>query len=131
MIHTPLRLKIVPRASTRNRLIGERYIAVGLFDVAALGTVDYVVKFKAYKEGSAGARVTFTNVETGEYLYHDIKAAVSEPGVIDTLALESSIRQVARRLITIDNPLPPDMPLTFPDQWWTCDDPDVQLVRRI
>ena len=98
-------------------------------DVGALGTVDYVVKFKAYKEGTAGARVTFTNVETGEYLFHDIKATVTEPGVIDTLALESSIRQVARRLITIDNPLPADMPLTFPDEWWTCDDPDVQLVQ--
>lgn len=39
------------------------------------------------------------------------------------------MRQTARTLITIDNPLPRDSPVTFPEKWWTCSSPHVRLNR--
>lgn len=43
------------------------------------------------------------------------------------MQVEAPIRQVAKALITIDNPLPKDVEVHFPENWWTCDNPNVQL----
>ena len=37
------------------------------------------------------------------------------------------MRQTARSLITIDNPLPKDMAVTFPEKWWNCSSPHIRL----
>lgn len=42
--------------------------------------------------------------------------------------IEAPVRQTARHLITIDNPLPRDSPVTFPDKWWSCDNPHIRLL---
>jgi len=83
--------------------------------------------------------VRFTNARTGEYLYHELQVDVTAPGLMETLTFEAPVRQSARRFITIDNPLPPSMPVTFVGEddagasapgWWRCDDPHVRLTRH-
>jgi len=100
-------------------------------DLPAHGGFEYVVKCKAFKEGPCGARVTFTNPKTGEYLFHDVKVNVTPPGIMETIKLESHVRQVSHHLITIENPLPSNAEITFPpgDTWWTCDNPCIRLFR--
>ena len=73
-------------------------------DLVPSGTYEYVVKFKAFKEGACGARVTFTNPDTGEYLFHDLKVTVEEPNTLEVIKLEAPLRQTTRHLITVDNP---------------------------
>ena len=42
---------------------------------------------------------------------------------------EAPVRQTARRLITIENPLPGETAVTFPDDWWRCANPHVRLSK--
>merc|ERR1711988_1293232 len=103
-------------------------------DLVPSGTYEYVVKFKAFKEGLCGARITFTNLETKEYLFHDIKVTVEESNTLEVIKLEAPLRQTTRHLITVDNPLAASAPVTFSggDEeggWWTCPDPTVRLTR--
>jgi hydrocephalus-inducing protein len=101
-------------------------------DLPAGGTYDYVLKCRAYVEGSCGATVTFTNPESGEYVAHAVQLAVKAPGSMGTLTLEAAVRATAKHLITVDNPLPATAPVTFADgdsAWWSCADPCVRLVR--
>ena len=53
-----------------------------------------------------------------------VEVEVTEAGVVASFQLEAPVRQTARRLVTIDNPLPADAPVTFAegDGWWACDD---------
>jgi len=93
----------------------------------------YALKVKAFKEGApCGGTVTFTNPRTGEYMFHEVNVKVEVPTTTETIGLESALRQVARHLITVDNPLPRHAPVTFEggeDKWWSCADPCVRLVR--
>jgi hydrocephalus-inducing protein len=100
-------------------------------DLPAHGGFEYVLKCKAFKEGPCGAKVTFTNPKTGEYLFHEVKVNVTAPGIMETIKLESHVRQVSHHLITIENPLPPSSELTFApgDSWWSCDNPCIRLLR--
>ena len=103
-------------------------------DLVPSGTYEYVVKFKAFKEGACGARVTFTNPDTGEYLFHDLKVTVEEPNTLEVIKLEAPLRQTTRHLITVDNPLASSAAITFSggDEqggWWTCPDPTVRLTQ--
>ena len=41
--------------------------------------------------------------------------------------MEAPARQTTRRLITVDNPLPNDAKVTFPDKWWDCDNPNIRV----
>ena len=99
------------------------------FDVAGAETRNYVLRFYSYKVGTVTATATFTNPGSGEYITYEISVEVTEAGVVQTYNLEAPIRQTARRLITIDNPLPADAPVTFPETWWSCDDPHIRLSR--
>merc|ERR1711871_277589 len=82
-------------------------------DLVPSGTYEYVVKFKAFKEGLCGARITFTNLETKEYLFHDIKVTVDESNTLEVIKLEAPLRQTTRHLITVENPLAASAPVTF------------------
>lgn len=99
------------------------------FDVEAAETRAYVLRFFSYKVGKTVAVARFTNPASGEYLEHSVEVEVTPAGVISALNLEAPVRQTARRLITIENPLPKDVSVTFPEDWWRCDNPHVKLAR--
>ena len=99
------------------------------FDVDAGERRNYVLRFFSYKVGKTVAVARFTNPASGEYLEHSVEVEVTPAGVISALTLEAPVRQTARRLITIENPLPKDVSVTFPDDWWHCDNPHVKLAK--
>jgi hypothetical protein len=43
--------------------------------------------------------------------------------------MEAPVRQTARTLIMVDNPLPKDSPVTFAENWWSSTCPHVRLSR--
>ncbi|CAM9160937.1 unnamed protein product, partial [Discosporangium mesarthrocarpum] len=107
-------------------------------EVPPLATRDFALRFMAYKEGVTSARVTFTNDQTGEYLFHEIAIEATAPGIQETIELEGSVRRVTRHLITVANPLQPTAAITFPEEresegggggWWSSGSPHVRLTR--
>lgn len=56
-------------------------------------------------QGVTKARVRFVNDALGEYLFYDVTLTATEAGVLDTLALTAPVRQQARALVRIHNPL--------------------------
>ncbi|KAG5176525.1 hypothetical protein JKP88DRAFT_256749 [Tribonema minus] len=112
-------------------------------EVPPLGAKQYALRFVAYKEGVTTAQVTFTCPHTGEYQFHDLVITAGEPEVQETIAMEASVRNAARHVITIDNPLPPSAAITLgsvtapaaaaakaaaaPDAWWQCSNRCVRL----
>jgi len=99
------------------------------FDVAGAETRNYVLRFYSYKVGTVTATATFTNPSTNEFVVYEVSVEVTDAGIVQTYNLEAPIRQTARRLITIDNPLPADALVTFPDDWWSCNNPHVRLTK--
>uniref|UniRef100_A0A7S2QVW6 MSP domain-containing protein n=2 Tax=Triparma pacifica TaxID=91992 RepID=A0A7S2QVW6_9STRA len=96
-------------------------------DVPSMATREYPLRFFSYKEGSRAAIVKFTNVETGEYLFHEVAVEVGPAEVQDLFKLEAPVRQVAKRILSIDNPLGVDKEITFKEDWWKCDNEFVRL----
>jgi len=111
-------------ASTSTFLSGANQI-----DVPSNATRDYPLRFFSYKEGVRAAVLKFTNIESGEYLYHEIAVKVGEAGVQESYKIEAPIRQVAKKIITIDNPLGRDKTVTFKEDWWKCENDCVRLSR--
>ena len=77
-------------------------------------------------------RITFTNPTTGEYAFFELTAKTTMPEVLETVAIESPVRQTARYIITVENPLPRDMPIAMgslakPAEWWSCDCPYIKV----
>jgi hypothetical protein len=100
--------------------------------VPPLHTRDFNLKFYSYKEGVTTCKVTFTNEMTKEYISYQLQITALEPGVIENLKMEAPVRQCASKIITIQNPLPANEPVTFAegDAWYTCDNESVR-VRKI
>jgi hypothetical protein len=98
-------------------------------DVPSLASREYPLRFFSYKEGLRGAIVKFTNVSTGEYMFHEIGVQVGPAEVQDSVKLEAPCRQVAKKIITIDNPLGVNSPITFGENWWTCNNKNVKFTR--
>lgn len=76
--------------------------------------------------------ITFTNPVTGEYCFYELTAKTSMPEVLETISVESPVRQTARYIITVENPLPREVPVAMgsiakPAEWWSCDSPYVKL----
>ena len=98
-------------------------------DVPSMATRDFPLRFFSYKEGNRAALVKFTNVETGEYLFHEVAVEVGPSEVQELFKLEAPVRQVAKKILTIDNPLGADKGITFRDNFWKCDNEFVRLRR--
>ena len=96
-------------------------------DVPSMATRDYPLRFFSYKEGSRAAIIKFTNVQTGEYLFHEVGVEVGPAEVQELFKLEAPVRQVAKRILSIDNPLGADKEINFKDDWWKCDNEFVRL----
>ena len=94
----------------------------------------FPVRFVSYTEGTSKGTITFRNPDTGEYTFFEFTAKTTMPEVLETIAVESPVRQTARSIITVENPLPLDsgVPVTMgsvakPTEWWTCDSKFVRI----
>jgi hypothetical protein len=93
-------------------------------DVPPLLTREYKLNFYSYKEGMTNAKVIFKNEQTQEFLFYSIAFKSTPPGIISTLEMTTTVRQVCNREITITNPLA--TPVNFNA---TCNHPDVSLTH--
>ncbi|CAM9897256.1 unnamed protein product, partial [Choristocarpus tenellus] len=104
-------------------------------EVPPMATRDFALRFLAYKESTTSARVTFTNDQTGEYLFHELILEATAPATQASRTLKNFTSSVTRHLITVANPLPPTAAITFPNDgtdgkgWWSCGSPHVNLTR--
>jgi hydrocephalus-inducing protein len=78
--------------------------------------------------------ITFTNTTSGEYLYFDIIAKVNGIEMIDTIALESPVRQSSKRIFTLENPLSGATVMMGSgnpgtEDWWSCDSKAVRVKQ--
>ncbi|DAZ93738.1 TPA: hypothetical protein N0F65_007364 [Lagenidium giganteum] len=92
-------------------------------------TRNYNLKFFSYTEGSATARVRFTNPDNGEYLFYDLAVTVAEAAEVETLHFEAPVRQSLKKVITIENPFGPERSISFVDSanWWKCSSPAIRV----
>jgi hydrocephalus-inducing protein len=107
-------------------------IAANATEVMPKGTKEFPVRFISYMEGKSTGRITFTNPVSGEYTYYDVTATTTMGDVVETIAIESPVRQTARYVISIENPLPTNSPVTMvgaqgKPEWWSCDSAVVKI----
>ena len=88
----------------------------------------------SFNEGVSKARITFTNPITGEYAFYELTARSTMAEVLETVSLESSARQSARAVLTLENPLPATETVTMggggasgSSSYWSCDSPFVRI----
>jgi len=101
-------------------------IAANAVEIGPNGTKEFPIRYNSYMEGTSKATITFTNPSTGEYLFYNLVAKTTMADVLETVNIESPVRQSARYVITVENPLPADTVVTMgsiakPDEWWSCD----------
>eukprot|EP01038_Epipyxis_sp_PR26KG_P004323 gene4323-6124_t len=106
-------------------------IAANSTEIGPNGTKEFPLRFLSHVEGISKAIITFTNPITGEYAFYEITATTTSSQVLETFILESPVRQTARNIITIENPLPRDAIITMgsaskPAEWFTIDS---QVIR--
>ena len=110
----------------------DRFRGAQTLDVPANGLRTYKLSFFGLKEGeSFETKVTFTNPESGEYVFYNIKANVTAPIIMGKVKMNAPVRQTMQHVLSIENPLSMDKEVTFEEgTWWTCEDPCVR-VRRL
>lgn len=89
-------------------------------------------RFVSSVEGVSKGTITFTNKATGEFAYYRFVATTTAADVLETITMESPVRQTARYIITVENPLGPHVPVNMgtagaPHNWWTCDSKFVKI----
>ncbi len=98
-------------------------------DVPGDKTRTYKVSFYGYIPGTTKWKVTFTNKETGEYLYYLLTVNVGDVGMLDEFTLRTQVRTSTSKVITVANPLPPDVVIDFSgDSWWKCDHSNIRVL---
>jgi hydrocephalus-inducing protein len=107
-------------------------IVANATEVGPNGTKEFPVRFLSFMEGNSKARITFTNPESKEYCYYELNAKTLMGEVLETFNIEAPIRQTARLILPIENPLPPDVPIKMgsvqkPQEWWTCDSKYIRI----
>jgi len=112
------------------------FIAANAVEVAPHGVKDFQVRFNAYVEGTTKATVTFTNRSTGEYFFYDVVAKATSAEILEDIVMESSVRQSAKHLITIENPLQHECDVQMgtgsnPDDWWSCDSKCIRVKQLV
>ena len=65
----------------------------------------YVHRLTSYCEGTVSGKVTLTNPTSGEYMYYTYTATITTSDQYETVSMTAGIRQQARQIIHIDNPL--------------------------
>jgi hypothetical protein len=107
-------------------------IVANATEVGPNGTKEFPVRFLSFMEGNSKARITFTNPESHEYCYFELNAKTLMGEILETFNIEAPIRQTARLILTIENPLPIDIPIKMgsiqkPNEWWTCDSKYIRI----
>lgn len=85
-----------------------------------------IPRFLCYCEGSTKGTITFTNPITREYAYYSFVVTSTAAEVLEVLSLESPVRQTARTVLSLENPLPADTVVGMGrngdgKDWWTSD----------
>jgi hydrocephalus-inducing protein len=73
-------------------------------DVPGGKTKDYKMSYQPFKLGDTLAKVKFTNEDTGEYLFYDVKLTAEEAGSPPDIKLEAVCRQNLTHTIPVENP---------------------------
>ncbi|CAM9276269.1 unnamed protein product, partial [Ectocarpus fasciculatus] len=108
------------------------FVVANAVDIGPNGEKDFQIRFQSYVEGSTKAKITFTNPDNGEYFFYDIEAKTTAAEALETIAVEASARQTSRYVISIENPLGGDIPVTMgPGDWWTCDSKVIRLNELV
>eukprot|EP01034_Spumella_vulgaris_P022205 gene22205-28319_t len=108
-------------------------VAANATEIGPNGTKEFPIRFVSFVEGTSKGTITFTNSITGEYAFYELTAKTTMPEVLETVSVESPVRQTARYIITVENPLPAgDNAVTMgsvgkPADWWQCDCKYVRL----
>ena len=105
-------------------------------EVAPHGAKDFQVRFNSFVEGTTKAKITFTNETSGEYFFYDVVVKVTSPVLLEDIIVESSVRQSAKYLIAVENPLHDVCDVHMgtpsnPDDWWTCDSKCIRLTQLV
>lgn len=80
-------------------------------------------------KGVSQARITFTNESTGEYAFYDITGVTTAEEELEAFTIDSPVRQTARHVLTLENPLGPTVPVRMASPWWSCDSKFVRVVE--
>jgi len=130
-LNSPQKFAVEITLADENDSVSTFLSGANQIDVPSNATRDYPLRFFSYKEGVRGAVVKFTNVSSGEYIFFELAVQVSEAGVQEKYKMEAPVRQVAKKIITIDNPLAEGSDVSFAegDGWWKCDNECVKLTK--
>lgn len=74
-------------------------------EIGANSSKEFPLRFISYVEGVTKGSVTFTNIKTGEYLFYNLRVKTSVSEVLESIRIESPLRQTARYVVTVENPL--------------------------
>ena len=104
-------------------------IAANAVELNPSGSKEFPIRFVSYTEGTAKGTVTFTNPLTGEYAFYEITAKTTMPEVLEEIKMESCVRQSAKYVISLENPLPADsvVEMSKNNDWWSCDSDCVRV----
>jgi len=78
---------------------------VETFDLPPGVLKEYKFNVYAYREGSAKAKVVFTNPKTGEFLTIEVAFKFVAPDMLQVIEFSTAVRQVASHPISVVNPL--------------------------
>ena len=76
-----------------------------IVEIGANSTKEFPIRFISYVEGVTKGILTFTNITTGEYLFYSLKAKTLASEILESIKIESPLRQISRYVITVENPL--------------------------
>jgi hydrocephalus-inducing protein len=106
-------------------------VAANAVEIGAGSSKEFPIRFVSYTEGQTKGTITFTNPVTGEYAYYELVAKTTMPEVLEEISIESCVRQSAKYVVLLENPLPADavvdMDCQSNDDWWTCDSDCVRV----
>jgi hydrocephalus-inducing protein len=80
-------------------------------DVPGGKVKDYKMSYQPFKTGATTAKITFTNEETGEYLYYDVQLTAGDAEAVPEIRLEAICRQKLTHTIPVENPFSQEVTL--------------------
>jgi len=94
--------------------VDEDLVLTGLktMDVPPLKTKDFKLVYHPFKPGDTKANITFTNEETGEYLFYNMEFKAGQATEVPEIKLDAIVRQKFTHQIPIENPFNSEVELT-------------------
>jgi hydrocephalus-inducing protein len=108
------------------------FVAANAVEVAPHGMKDFQIRFTSFLEGRTRAKVTFTNTSSGEYFFYEIVANAGPAQVIEDIHMESPVRQSAKQVISIENPLGKNDVVSMNSaDWWSCNSKCIRVKELV